>query len=160
RCIHAVLVTEPADIEGVAFVVAYPFAAEAAPAAMCQSLVDVLVFVGFCGFYLLGVEAPFTFAAFAAAVGFFAIRLFVGVVVVFGEGGAVAGAGHFGAQVVGPYVLCVVFVLVFVFGAALGKKQHLGFYAVGVEDAGGQAQDRVQVALVHQVAAYVGAGAG
>src|SRR5690606_14653845 len=91
---------------------------------------------------------------------FFAISLFEGLEVLFGEGGAFAEAGHVGAQVVDPYVLGAVFVLVFVFGAALGKKQHIGFYALGVEDAGGQAQDGVQVALVHQVAAYVGADAG
>jgi hypothetical protein len=38
-----------------------------------------------------------------------------------------------------------------------GEEQHVGLDALGVKDAGGQAQDGVQVALVHQVAADVGA---
>ena len=40
------------------------------------------------------------------------------------------------------------------------KKQHVGFDALGVEDAGGQPEDGVQAAFVHQVAAHVGAYAG
>ena len=62
--------------------------------------------------------------------------------------GALAEAGHVGAQVVDPDFLGVALVLL-----ATGEEQHVGLDALGVEDAGGQAQDGVQVALVHQVGA-------
>ncbi len=44
--------------------------------------------------------------------------------------------------------------------ADLAEEQHIGLHALRVKDAGGQAQDGVQVALVHQVAPDVGADAG
>ncbi|RMR25994.1 hypothetical protein ALP90_05675 [Pseudomonas amygdali pv. ulmi] len=47
-----------------------------------------------------------------------------------------------------------------VIASAFLKEQHVGLYALGVEDTCWQSQDGVQVALVHQVAANIGADAG
>lgn len=55
---------------------------------------------------------------------------------------------HVGAQVVNPHFLGVGFVAV-----TAREEQHVGFDALRVKNAGRQAQDGVQVAFVHQVAA-------
>jgi len=152
-----------------------PFAGEAAPAAVDELVVDALVFVGLFGVFaevdLFGVEAVFAFGAvvwvkdrlqagsYGGIVHTGGVDLLEGFEVLFAEGGAFAEAGHVGAKVVDPDVFGAVFFLQFVFGAALGEEQHIGFYALSIKDAGGQAQDGVQVALVHQVAAHVGADA-
>ena len=135
----------------------HPLAAEAAPAAVFQA-------------FAVAAVAPFAFAAggqyggqILAAEGFAAFgveHLLKGGQMGFGKRGAFAEAGHIGAQIVYPDVFGAVFVLLRVGGAAFVEKQHVGFHALGVEDAGGQAQDGVQVAFVHQVAADVGAFAG
>ena len=65
-----------------------------------------------------------------------------------GQGVAFAEAGHVGAQIIDPDFLRVALVFL-----AAGEKEHIGFDALGVKDAGGQAQDGVQVALVHEVGA-------
>ena len=69
------------------------------------------------------------------------------------EHGALAELGHVGAQVVDPDFPGVALVRL-----ATGEEEHIGLHALGVEDAGGQAQDGVQVALVHQVGADLPAG--
>ena len=61
---------------------------------------------------------------------------------------ALAELRHVGAQVVDPDFLGVALVRF-----AAGEEQHIGLHALRIEDAGRQAQDGVQVALVHQVAA-------
>lgn len=68
--------------------------------------------------------------------------LFISLDVSFAEG------GHIGAQVIEPNLTGIAFVL-----AATGKKQHIGFDALSIENAGGQAKNGMQVALLHQVAA-------
>jgi len=131
-------------------VVSDPVSGEAAPAAVDQTVVDALVFVGFFGLFaegdLVGVEAVFAFGAVAGVgdrlrAGSYGITGgvdgFEGFEVLFAEGGAFAEAGHVGSEVVDPDVFGAVFFLQFVFGAALGEEQHVGFDALGVKDAGG-----------------------
>ena len=62
--------------------------------------------------------------------------------------GGLAEAGHIGAQVIEPDLLGVALIAL-----ATGKEQHIGLDALGVENAGGQAENGVQITLVHQVAA-------
>ena len=59
---------------------------------------------------------------------------------------AFAKAGHVGAHVIDPDVFGVILV-----SFAPGKKKHIGFHALGIENSGGQAQDGVQIAFIHQV---------
>lgn len=59
-----------------------------------------------------------------------------------------AEGGHIGAQVIEPNLTGVTFVL-----TATGEKQHIGFDALSIENAGGQTKNGMQVALLHQVAA-------
>lgn len=44
-------------------------------------------------------------------------------------------------------------------GLALIEEQHVGFHAVGVENAGGQAQDGMQVVILHQLVPHLFGGA-
>src|SRR5690554_6166003 len=128
---------------------------------MGQARVDAFVFIAVLGqFNVFGVEAVFTFFALAVAVGTVSINNFKRLQVLLTKRRSFTKTGHVGAQVVDPDVFGAVFFLVLVCRAALGEEQHVGFHALGVEDAGGQAQDGVQVALVHQVPAHVGAYAG
>jgi len=60
--------------------------------------------------------------------------------------GAFAETGHVGAQVIDPNLFGVGLVFF-----AAGEKEHVGFDSLGVKDAGGQAQNGVQVALVHEI---------
>lgn len=62
--------------------------------------------------------------------------------------GGLAKAGHIGAQVVEPDFLGVAFVAL-----APGEEQHIGLDALGVENAGRQAENGMQITLVHQVTA-------
>ncbi len=62
--------------------------------------------------------------------------------------GGLAKAGHIGAQVVEPDFLGVALV-----APATGEEQYIGFDALGIENAGRQAENGVQITLVHQVAA-------
>ena len=57
---------------------------------------------------------------------------------------------HVGAEVVDPQLLGPRFFL----SRFVLEEQHVGFDALGVEDAGGQSQQRVAVALLQQVRAY------
>ena len=63
-----------------------------------------------------------------------------------GQGRALAEVGHVGAHIVDPDFFCVSLVLL-----SAGKKQDVRLDALGVKDARRQAQDGVEVALVHQV---------
>ena len=66
--------------------------------------------------------------------------------------GAFAILRHVGAQVVNPDFLGVALILL-----SSSEEQHISLHALRIEDACGQAQDGVQIAFVHQVAADVGA---
>ena len=57
-----------------------------------------------------------------------------------------AEGGHIGAQVIEPDLLGIALVR-----SAAGKEQHISLDPLGVENAGGQAQDGMQITLVHQV---------
>src|SRR5690606_7688154 len=59
-----------------------------------------------------------------------------------------------GAKVIDPDLLGIALVR----GTA-GEEEDVGLDALGVEDAGRQAQDRVEVALVHEVGADLAAAA-
>ena len=62
------------------------------------------------------------------------------------EYGTLTELRHVGAQVVDPHFLGVAFVFL-----TTGEEQYIGLHALSVEDASGQAQDSVQVALVHEI---------
>jgi hypothetical protein len=68
---------------------------------------------------------------------------------------ALAKLRHVGAQVVNPGLLGIAFVAI-----TTGEKQHVGFNALSVKNAGRQTQDGVQIAFIHQVAANIGADVG
>src|SRR5690349_15351575 len=55
---------------------------------------------------------------------------------------------HVRAKVVDPDLLRVALVLL-----AAGEKEHVGLDALRIEDASWQSENRVQVALVHQIGA-------
>ena len=129
------VVLEPGDVEGVV-PFGDPLAGELAEAA---GLAGVLAFFQGGGI-ALGIGAE----------GFFEIGE-----VLAGERGALAELRHVGPEVIDPDFFGVVLV-----GGAPGEEEDVGFNALGVEDAGGETQDGVQVALVHEVAADVLADAG
>lgn len=79
---------------------------------------------------------------------------------VIAKGGAFTEADHVGPQVVDPDLFCAGFVLLLVFCGAFGEKEDVGFHTLGVEDAGGQSQNRVQCAFVHQIPADLGSYTG
>jgi hypothetical protein len=54
--------------------------------------------------------------------------------------------GHFAAHVVDPDALGVAGVRF-----ATGEEIHVGLYALGIEDAGGQTEDSVEIAFVQEV---------
>jgi hypothetical protein len=139
-----VVVLEPADVQVVA-AGGDLLAGEAAPAAVSP----VSTRRGQGGGAALRVVAEDVLELVARNLGG---RIRLGAEVVAAERRALAELGHVGAHVVDPHFLGVALV-----GLATGEEQHIGLDALGVEDAGGQAQDGVQVALVHQVAANVGA---
>ena len=61
------------------------------------------------------------------------------------------GVLHAGAVIIDPNILR---------GLAFIEEQHVGFHAVGVENAGGQAQDGMQVVALHQLVPHLLGGAG
>lgn len=65
-----------------------------------------------------------------------------------GERCAFAEGRHICAQVVIPHAVGIFFISF----TAL-EEEYVGFHALCVEDAGGQAQDRVHVAFIHEVLA-------
>jgi len=65
------------------------------------------------------------------------------------EFSALAKVRHVGAHVVHPHILCITLIRF-----AAGKEQHVGLHALGVEDAGRQAQQRMHVELLQQIAAH------
>ena len=150
--------------------VADPFPAKAAPAAMGQTAIDRLIDCILRQLNLVGAETVFPFRAHTGAIGAGAKYLFKGPEMGIGaelglgkanggitKGGALAKARHIAAQIIDPDGLGAALLLVGVAGAALLEEEHIGLDSLGVEDAGGQAQYGVQVALFHQVAAHLGA---
>ncbi|MND55561.1 hypothetical protein D3C80_466490 [compost metagenome] len=153
--------------------VADPLPAKAAPAAAGQLGVCVLVrgIIGQLDFFCA--EAVFPFRAQTGAIGVSSKYLLkgaqMGICAELGlgkanggiaKGGALAKARHIGAQVIDPDSLGAALLLIRVAGAALLEEEHIGLDPLGVEDAGGQTQDGVQVALVHQIAAHLGTDPG
>ncbi len=69
-------------------------------------------------------------------------------------------AEHITAQVVDPDVYGAVLLLLRFLDRAIAKEKHVSLDPLGIENAGRQAQDGVQVALVHQVAMDLGTDTG
>lgn len=65
-----------------------------------------------------------------------------------GEGGAFAELGDVGSEVVDPGGGG---------GGSLGEEEDVGFDSLGVEDAGGESEDGVEVGFFHEVGADFGA---
>ena len=64
------------------------------------------------------------------------------------QGIGLAEGGHIRTQVIEPDFAGIALVL-----TATGEEQHIGFNALGIEDAGRQAKDGMQIAFLHQVTA-------
>lgn len=137
-------------------------AAKTAPTGVYQPVIHALIFVGVSDFNLFGAQAVLSFFPRAGAIGMGAIDPFEGAQMWVRRKGiscetqsrvtkrcALTKAWHIGAKIIDPDIFGAVFLLEFVFAAALGDKQHVGFNALGIKDASGQAKDSVEVALVH-----------
>ena len=110
------------------------------------------------GVFRLGVfsvqQEVAAFFAFAGAVGFLAVAFFELGKVLQGQRRSFAKLRHVGPQVVDPSLFRIAG-----FRFASGEEQHVGLHALSVENPGRQSQDRMQVALVHQVSTDLGADA-
>ncbi len=76
---------------------------------------------------------------------------------VVGKRRAFAETRHIGSQIVHPHVIGTVLILCRLRHCAFGEKEHVGLHALGIKYTGRQAQNGMQMALVHQITTYLGA---
>ena len=62
------------------------------------------------------------------------------------QGRGLAEGGHIGPQVIEPDLFGIALV-----GSATGEEQHIGLDTLGIENAGGKTENRMQITLIHQV---------
>ena len=91
--------------------------------------------------------------AWGVAVGVIAKGFFKGFEFFAGEGGSFAEGRHIGAEVIDPDALGIG-----LFAASTREEEDVGFDALGVKDAGGEAKDGVKVTLLHEIIADIATG--